>query len=78
MLCRLCFIKRHGNHQQECFPITYPDVEDFVTEIYSRLRVRNERIVSVLDDLFNFREHHPKIASSEFLGMITEACELLG
>ena len=49
-----------------------------MTEIYSRLRVRNERIVSVLDDLFNFREHHPKIASSEFLGMITEACELLG
>lgn len=53
-------------------------MEDFVTEVYSRLRVRNERLVSVLDDLYNFRESQRQIASSEFLHMINEACELLG
>lgn len=49
-----------------------------MTEVYSRLRVRNERVVSVLDELYNFRESHKQVASSEFLQMINEACELLG
>ena len=49
-----------------------------MTEVYSRLRVRNERVVSVLDELYTFRESQKQVASSEFLQMINEACELLG
>lgn len=41
------------------------------------MRVKNERLVSVLDELYSFKEEDTKLASSEFLALANEACELL-
>ena len=42
------------------------------------MRVKNERLVGVLDELYSFNESLIQVASTEFLSMMNEACDLLG
>jgi predicted AAA+ superfamily ATPase len=57
MLCKVCRDPHAAEVEAgEVIEIKPSEINDFVHTIYERLRVKNERMVSVLDDLYNFKE----------------------
>jgi hypothetical protein len=50
------YFSLHDDHPEECVQVKKKEVQEFVDDVYNRLRVKNQRIVSVLDEIYTFQQ----------------------